>query len=179
MAKHISVADKGLLEDLERKYPKDELIAIVTQMTDASNLSMLDYPEEIKEEDQSVNYQELILDFIQKIEGYRVRLREFHWSAEKMAAHKLTDDLMNTLVSVEDDIAEDLQGFLGIRIKPGTIVPILTDAADLRSLIQIILKETLTLRACIDDIPELSGIVSLLDDLIHSMNKSLYLETFG
>lgn len=178
MAKHISLADKGLLEELERKYPQDELIAIVTQMTNASNLSTLDKTE-FQEEGESVNYQELILDFIQKLEGYRVRLREFHWSAEKMAAHKLTDDLMNTLVTVEDDIAEDLQGFLGIRIKVGTLVPVLPTATDIKSLLQVIIKETLTLRASIDGIPALTGIVSLLDDLIHSMNKSLYLETFG
>ena len=178
MAKHISLADKRLLEDLERKYPQDELIAIVTQMTNASNLSTLNNTE-IQEEGESVNYQELILDFIQKLEGYRVRLREFHWSAEKMAAHKLTDDLMNTLITVEDDIAEDLQGFLGIRIKVGTLVPILPTATDIKSLLQVIIQETLTLRASIDGIPELVGIVSMLDDLIHSMNKSLYLETFG
>ena len=169
--KRIYSADKRINEGVE----DGALVAILTQMTNDSNLSTV----LTDDADETGNYQTLILNYIQKLEGYRIRLRELHWSAERMSAHKLTDDLMNTLVNIEDDIAEDLQGFLGIRIGVGTVSPVMPEAKDIKSLLETIKQETLSLRETIDGVPDFVGIVSMLDDLVHSMNKSLYLETLG
>ena len=164
-------ADKRINEGVD----DGTLVAILTQMTNDSNLSTV----VSGDNDEIGNYQTLILNYIQKLEGFRIRLRELHWSAERMSAHKLTDDLMNTLVNIEDDIAEDLQGFLGIRIGVGAVSPVMPEAKDIKSLLETIKQETLSLREAIDGVPDFVGIVSMLDDLVHSMNKSLYLETLG
>lgn len=164
-------ADKRINEGVD----DGTLVAILTQMTNDSNLSTV----VSDNNDEIGNYQTLILNYIQKLEGFRIRLRELHWSAERMSAHKLTDDLMNTLVNIEDDIAEDLQGFLGIRIGVGAVSPVMPEAKDIKGLLETIKQETLSLRETIDGVPDFVGIVSMLDDLVHSMNKSLYLETLG
>ena len=64
-----------------------------------------------------------VLDYIRDIEGYRVRLREIHWSTKSHAEHKLTDDLISTFESHEDAVAEIAMGLLGVRIQVGEVVP--------------------------------------------------------
>ena len=95
-----------------------------------------------------------------------------------MSMHTLTDNLMSDLLSIEDEIAEDMQGILGIRISPGQLIPVFTLSTELEPTLKELIKETLTFKASIEDEEQCSGMISILDDLVHKLNKALYLESF-
>lgn len=173
MNKNISAEDKKLLEELEQKYSPDELAAVIKELSDSSNLSTA-----VVAIEEGPSLAEVVLDFLKKLEGYRIRLREYHWNAETMSMHTLTDNLMSDLLSIEDEIAEDMQGILGIRITPGQLIPVFTLSTELEPTLKELIKETLTFKASIEDEEQCSGMISILDDLVHKLNKALYLESF-
>lgn len=128
------------------------------------------------------NVQIAILNFIKKLEGYRIRLREFHWSVTKASEHELTNSLMGKIEAYEDSIAEDMQGFLGIRIQVGDIVPVLPpNNLSLNELIKSITKDTIVIKTSLEgmNINSTAGIESLLDDITHDCNVAAYLSTFS
>lgn len=125
---------------------------------------------------------EAILMYIKKLEGYRIRLRELHWSTQKHSEHVLTDSLMSILTSHEDEVAEVTMGLLGIRIKVGQVVPELPQETDLRQLLNNILNAAVDLKMQLEDKqgkPIYAGLVASLDDCIQEISKGKYLETLS
>lgn len=176
--KVISYKDKMLLEEFEEKYTPQELLQTIEKIkgNESPESTTVNSKNDIQIGFGSV--EEAVLDYIRKLEGYRVRLREFHWSASKMSTHELTDNLMSDLTDYEDSVAEETMGILGFRIKVGSIIPVIPEVSDLKSLLTSLISDTLTLRACVEDDKNFAGIVSILDDIEHDINKSKYLETF-
>ena len=123
-----------------------------------------------------------ILNFICKLEGYRIRFREYHWSAKTMTLHKLCDDIMSSLLDYEDQIAEEFQGNINYRIQPGTIRPILIEdaSAGINKTLQILLTDIIAfkkqIKNCGDD--NYDGMLNIIDDMIHKINTFKYLGTF-
>lgn len=179
MSKRISVADRRLLEELEQKYSPETVLGVITQCQDGFIISPASSVETDPSEYDSLPLDEAVLEFLKKLEGYRIRFREFHWNAQKMSMHNLTDDIMSELLKLEDEIAEDMQGLLGIRIKVGMLVPELPDTADFNKTLVKLLEDVLTMKASIEDVKEACGMISMLDDIVHFINKSFYLGSFN
>ncbi len=178
----ISRRDRRLLEDFEEKYTPQELLNTIQQIK--GNLSPTPQTIEDDKNSTAVSIPEAILLYIKKLEGYRLRLREIHWSTTKKAEHELSDDLMSDLTDYEDSIAEEAMGIFGVRVKVGDVVPEIPEAKDLKSLLSALSNDTLTLLASLE--PEMGktnipsgGIPSILEDIIHDLNKSKYLETLS
>jgi DNA-binding ferritin-like protein len=115
----------------------------------------------------------LILGILNRIEGYKVRLKELHWEAEKMSAHTLLDKISDDLAKFEDAIAEDFQGEFG-DFEVGTLKPVLPGAVDTRSLLREIREDVAQL---IDFDKEFiyAGIRSLSEEFVHKLNLYIYL----
>ena len=161
--------DKVLLEGLTEKYGPEALTALIAAMERQQ-------PVEIAE--KTISPEEAILDYIMGLEGWRIRLREIHWSTESNAIHDLTDRLINDFEYNEDKIAECLMGLCGIRIKVGQICPnIPVEADDLESLLNVARTATVTLIASLESDKNYDGVVNILDEILETINKAQYKET--
>lgn len=161
--------DRLLLESLDGKYGKDllinTLIQIANGVTPTTTVENVSTPKEA------------VLRFIQYIEGVRIRMREIHWETTNDAKHRLTNDYIDKLESYEDELAEDLMGTCGFRIKVGEVIPLMPKSTDLCSLMKEVLCAVINLIASLEGIVEFKGIVSVLDNISHDLSKGEFLET--
>ena len=180
----ISNKDRRLLEAFEEKYTIKELLTAIQEIKTNGNL--IGSPAIVVDSNNTVgtSLPEAILLYIKKLEGYRIRLREIHWSTENKSKHELSDSLMSMLADYEDSIAEEAMGIFGIRLKVGDIVPEIPEGRDIKSILTSLTNDTLTLLASLEpsegETSTLSGgIPSILEDIMHDLNKSKYLETLS
>lgn len=130
------------------------------------------------QEHDDMHVAQQILSYIKEMEGWRIRLREFHWSTFKNSEHKLTDDFMSFMEGKEDEVAENMQGVLGMRIEVGDVVPTMPQANTLISLVQNILNSTTELKNAVSSaIPggKMDGLTNILDDVIKECGRVAYL----
>ena len=116
---------------------------------------------------------EFIMTLENKLHGYHTRLKELHFSAPSMAEHKLIDDFDKDLLEFDDEVMEDAQAIFG-RIKVGMIQPQLPKAMNFNDLLielradLVKTKDTLTEKMY-------TGIINVVDDFFHTVNKNIYL----
>ena len=170
MAK-LSKVDARLLESLEAKYGPEELVTVIQSVTPS-------IVEVHPDEAEGISPEEATLDFLRKLEGHCVRLQEIHWNTRKRNIHNTTDDMKKMLHDVIDDVAENMQGLLGVRIKIGTVSPIIPEYTIIEDGHKEILNDVLTFRASVDGIAGFEGVIGILDDCIKDLNSSAYLDTF-
>lgn len=195
----ISRKHKMLLEAFENSYTPEDLLNTIRQIKDehsdsdkknivkklklTSEKTSADDTEtsnDIKSREITVSetgISEATLNYIKFLEGSRIRLRELHWSTENKSEHLLTDELMEEVESFEDGFAEETMGILGVRIQVGDITPNISDKKTTREVLDDLIDSTLIIRASYEDDVRYSGIVSLIDDFLHFLNKGKYLET--
>lgn len=58
-----------------------------------------------------------IIDFLNKLEGYKTTAKNQHWDSKKDAEHRLMEELEYTLGRYQDSIAEIYQGIHDIKIQ--------------------------------------------------------------
>ena len=170
MAK-LSKVDARLLESLQAKYGPEELVTVIQSLTPS-------IVEVHPDEAEGISPEEVTLDFLRKLEGHCVRLQEIHWNTRKRNIHNTTDDMKKMLHDVIDDVAENMQGLLGVRIKIGTVSPIIPEYTIIEDGHKEILNDVLTFRASVDGISGFEGVIGILDDCIKDLNSSAYLDTF-
>lgn len=170
MAK-LSKVDVRLLESLEAKYGTEELVTAIQTLIPST-------VEVIHDEVEGVSPEEATLDFLRKLEGHCVRLQEIHWNTRKRNIHNTTDDMRSMLHDVIDEVAENMQGLLGVRIKIGTVNPIIPEYTSIDDGHKAILNDVLTFRASVDGISGFEGVLGTLDNCINELNKSAYLDSF-
>lgn len=78
-----------------------------------------------EEDNPTVSDKEIVLEFLQILEGYALRFKEFHWNSETKSMHETAEKAYDLVYSLEDSIAEDMMGSIDSRIKPGSINPIM------------------------------------------------------
>lgn len=161
--------DRMILEALEDKYGTNALATAIIELDDDVNGFT---------EQECKSPSLAVLEFIQYLEGIRIRLREIHWMTERNATHKLTDDMIADIEEFEDNLAEDLMGVCGFRIKVGMVVPKMTNQVELSPLLDEFHEEVVQLCASIENDDIFGGIVNELDDMKHSIAKWKYLAKF-
>lgn len=195
----ISKRHKMLLEAFEDTYTPEDLLNTIQQIkserkdskkenTDKNSVSAIgkivsdDSVEHVKSDSKETvvsetSISEAILDYIKFLEGSRIRLRELHWSTTNKSEHLLTDSLMEEVEKFEDEFAEELMGILGVRIKVGDINAEIPDKKSTLDILDNLTDSTLVMRASLEDDVRYLGTISLIDDFLHILNKSKYLET--
>lgn len=114
-----------------------------------------------------------IINFINRLEGYKTRWKELHWSAPSMSHHKLCDEISDILSGYEDEIAEDAQGMYG-DIQVGEVRPVLPASRDAISLLKEIRADVANMKDKWNS-KMYTGLVNESDDLFHDLNKYIYL----
>jgi hypothetical protein len=115
-----------------------------------------------------------ILNFENRLQGYKTRVKELHFSANRHSIHIILDDFEGELSEFEDEIMEELQAIHG-QYTPGEINPVLPKSLDSDSLLREIRADLINMREFLDRQPMYSGSVSVLDDFLHNVNKTIYL----
>lgn len=117
-----------------------------------------------------------ILSIINKIEGYKVSIKNFHWSSENMSEHKLCDDIADSISSNEDELSEVAQGLYG-QIKKNEVKPISYKMVNTKKMLQDLLKDIESFYKTIQGEKEI-GLRSVVENFISEINKFLYLIDF-
>lgn len=172
-----SYVNKISLRDLFEEFSIEDIVSALNSHsvnTEMENTKSTDY--ELSVENELMQPEEAILNFIKRIEGIRINLKEIHWNTTKTKTHNIANDFMYILDTLQDEIAEDMQGFFKYRIKIGDLTPIESHLLTIEDIINDILGNTITLKASILNTKGLDGIVSLLDNFMHQVNKLGYLE---
>ena len=63
---------------------------------------------------------QFFINFINKLEGFKTKCKNLHWSAPKKNIHVYLDDFLGVISDYQDSIAEDYQGILG-HMQPNVI----------------------------------------------------------
>lgn len=148
-----------------------------------SSDSLNDYDDNESSQETSGNevankIEELVIGLIKRLEGYCLRLKEFHWSANHKSLHELTDTVISSLCEFEDEIAEECMGLSKNKFKVETFESILPDATTPGTLLNVIYDDILNVRNSVDELKKAPGFVSTCDDMLKSISKYSYLETF-
>lgn len=195
----ISKKHKMLLEAFEDSYTPEDLLNTIQQIksehsdsekesiskksklsSEKTSVDDTEASNDIKSRKISVSetgISEVTLNYIKFLEGSRIRLMELHWSTENKSEHLLTDELMEEVEAFEDNFAEETMGILGVRIRVGDITPTISDKKTTCDVLNNLIDSTLIMRASYEDDVKYLGIVSLIDDFLHFLNKCKYLET--
>ena len=110
---------------------------------------------------------------LNKLAGYKIRIKELHWDASNMSLHKLCDDVTDKLYGFEDSLAEELQTLYG-KIQPGDIKEELPKAIKLNEFLAELLQDVYQYYGHISDAKYI-GVRSVVEGFIHELNVCIYL----
>ena len=114
-----------------------------------------------------------ILGLEGKFHGYHTRLKELHFSAPTYSLHKIIDDFDEELLKFDDEIMEDAQ-VLFETIQPGEIKPVLPEETEIEALLQAIRGTLADMKTKLKG-NLYTGILNVVDDFWHTVNKTIYL----
>lgn len=115
-----------------------------------------------------------ILNFENRLQGYRTRVKELHFSAKKHSIHVILDDFSNELAEYEDEIMEEAQAIHG-QYTPGELNPVLPKSLDAESLMKEIRADLANMREFFQKELMYIGLQSETESFFHIVNKTLYL----
>lgn len=116
-----------------------------------------------------------VLSVINKLEGYKVAIKNLHWSAENMSEHKLCDDIASSISDIEDKISETAQGLYG-QISKNEIKPISYKISTTKQMLVDLLKDVNAFYNTLNDKTDV-GLKTLVEELIQKINQFSYLIT--
>lgn len=120
---------------------------------------------------------EQMIDLENKLQGFQVRIKELHFSASSLDAHKTIDEFDEEFLEFEDSIMENMQALFDV-IEPGTLNPILPEATTFKELLEDIRGVLVSVKKESEDNMMFTGVVNLIDDFFSTVNKYVYLEHF-
>ena len=113
------------------------------------------------------------INVINKLEGYKTRLKELHWSSPSRSFHVIIDEFSEEIANFEDAFVENSITLVGF-VYAGDLNPILpkemdfeTNLGAIRGLLSSIKDE------CTDQM--WSGVINLVDDFWSVVGKYIYL----
>lgn len=114
-----------------------------------------------------------ILNYINKLQGYKTAIKNLHWSSKHMSEHKLLDDIATTVSDNQDEIAEMCQGLYG-KIKINELKPKRYKITNSKKMLYDLLRDTKTFYSSLKG-RDLSGVRSVVETFIGEINKFVYL----
>lgn len=115
-----------------------------------------------------------ILNFENRLQGYKTRVKELHFAAKKHSIHVILDDFESNLAEFEDEIMEDAQSLHG-QFTPGDINPVLPKSLDAESLMKEIRADLVNMRDFFQENDMYMGCQSEVESFFHTVSKTLYL----
>lgn len=117
---------------------------------------------------------QLFIDFINVIEGWKTKCKNLHWSAPKKNIHVYLDDFLSILSEYQDNIAEDYQGILG-QMQPNAVKGVPCECLNALDFINEVSSKTISFYKEIPEDTVYVGIKSETETFIHNIAKYTYL----
>lgn len=114
-----------------------------------------------------------IINYINKLQGYKTAIKNLHWSSKHMSEHKLLDDIADSVANNQDEIAEMCQGLYG-KIKLNELKPKRYNITNSKKMLLDMLRDTKSFYSSIKG-RDLSGVRSVVETFIGEINKFVYL----
>mgnify|MGYP001787734815 FL=1 len=115
-----------------------------------------------------------ILNFENRLQGYRTRVKELHFAANRHSIHIIMDDFGSSLADFEDNIMEDAQAIHG-QYTPGEINPVLPKSLDPEGILKEIRADLINMKDFFESQPMYTGCLNELEDFFHVVNQNIYL----
>ena len=160
----MDIIDKETLHKLAQKYEQESIATAIVDI-------IVNDSDKKENNDNGIT----LLNYIQFIEGVRVRLKEIHWSTKSATEHEQTDYAISSITTLEDEIAEAFMGVMNYRIVPGQIVPVYPSSENYKDILNDLSIQTLNVLKIFSQYPQLCGVVSKFEDMYVLLNKLMYL----
>lgn len=115
-----------------------------------------------------------ILEFENRIQGYKTRVKELHFAAKKRSLHVIMDDFSKWLGDFEDSVMEDAQAIHG-QYKVGELNPVLPKGMTEDDILREIRADLVNMKEFFESQPMYTGCLNELEDFFHLVNKAIYL----
>lgn len=129
---------------------------------------------QFKQKEYSDSDRNLFLNFINKLEGYKTRIKNLHWAAPKKNIHVYLDEFLVIVSDFQDSLAETYMGILG-KMQPDAVRGIPAEGNDALTMIDHLIEET---EGFYEEIPEdtgYKGITSETETFLKDLQKYKYL----
>ena len=116
------------------------------------------------------------IGLINKLEGYKTRLEELHWNALKkdLTLHRFIDECSKEVYEYQDDLAENLQSFMGV-INVGDVVAILPTSVDLYSLLNELKQDIRNFELRYKAEPQFVGAININENAMAEIDRLIVL----
>lgn len=119
-----------------------------------------------------------ILSFINECEGWKVAIKNLHWSATNMSQHELCDDIADEISNFEDLVSEVEQSISG-KIKLNGLTPKSYKITSLKSFVEDVISVSQSFLKELDGMGDkYVGVKSECETFIGTMQRKLYLVNF-
>ena len=119
-----------------------------------------------------------ILNYIEECEGWKVGIKNLHWSADNMSQHELCDDIADEISNFEDLVSEIEQSISG-KIKLNGFTPKSYKITSLKSFVEDVISASKSFLNELEGMGEkYIGIKSECETFIGTMQRKLYLVNF-
>ena len=119
-----------------------------------------------------------ILNYIEECEGWKVGIKNLHWSADNMSQHELCDDIADEISNFEDLVSEIEQSISG-KIKLNGFTPKSYKITSLKSFVEDVISASKSFLKELEGMGEkYVGIKSECETFIGTMQRKLYLVNF-
>jgi hypothetical protein len=119
-----------------------------------------------------------VLDFVNKLEGYKTAIKQLHWDSNSLSQHELCDDIADSIAEFQDTVSEVEQSITG-KLKVNSLKPTEYKIKDLKSFVQDVLDETNTFYKEVKDMGDTYvGMASDCESFLSDMQRKLYLVNF-
>lgn len=115
-----------------------------------------------------------ILDFLNRIEGWKTKCQNLHWASYKKNIHLYLDDFKDVLQEYQDGLAEEEMGIYG-RMLPNVLVGTASTAMNAKEFITEVRDNTIAFYSGLPNDSIFAGIRSECETFIHNINKYRYL----
>lgn len=119
-----------------------------------------------------------VLDFVNKLEGYKTAIKQLHWDAKNMSQHELCDDIAESIAEFQDTVSEVEQSITG-KLKVNSLKPTEYKIKDLKSFVEDVLDATNSFYKEVKDMGDTYvGMASDCESFLSDMQRKLYLVNF-
>ena len=120
----------------------------------------------------------VILDYINKMEGWKTAIKSLHWDADNLSQHKLCDDIAGTIADFQDQVSEVEQAISG-NLSVNTLKGAPYKIKDLKTFIQDVLDDTNVFYKKVKKLgDDYIGMASDCESFLSDMQRNLYLVNF-
>ena len=120
-----------------------------------------------------------ILNYVNKLEGYKSSIKELHWDAKSLSQHKLCDDIASLIADFQDQVSEVEQSMSG-KLPLGKLNPVKYKPDTLKGFVMDVIDSAQDFRKKLEGMGEdYVGMKSDCESFISDMQRQLYLVNFG